>query len=42
LGYTRVTMVETKCYEGSTQSKSSKSTPVRIVFWNSKTWSWNR
>jgi len=42
LGYTRVTMVETKSNKKEIFSKSLKSTLVLIVLWNSRAWSWNR
>jgi len=42
LGYTCATLVDTKRSKDVNLSKSKKSILVRIVLWNSRTWSWNR
>jgi len=42
LGYRRATMIITKRCKNVNFSKSLKIILVRIVDWNSSTWSWNR
>jgi len=42
LGYTCATRVKTKSYKSASLSKPRKITEVRIVDWNSSTWSRNR
>jgi len=42
LGFTCATKADTKRDTNVSYSKSLKTARVRIVGWNSSTWSWNR